>query len=364
VARIALRNLTKRFGKVVAVNNLNLEIADKSFVVLVGPSGCGKTTILRIIAGLEDQDEGETYIGDKEVSQLEPKDRDIAMVFQSYALYPHMTAFDNMAFGLRAKGVPKKEIQERVTEAAKLLGIEHLLNRKPRQLSGGEMQRVALGRAITRSPKAFLFDEPLSNLDAKLRTRMRGELKELQRQLKTTTIYVTHDQVEAMTLADKMAVLNNGILQQYDSPGEVFESPSNTFVAGFIGTPPMNFIKCSLADNTLDAGEFVVTLSEDLASIIREKGKDSELTIGVRPQDITMAKSAADIAAPFNISATVVFAEPLGTSTILHLNVGSIPLVMETREFVTYDQLRGAKLDLQFEMDKIHVFDKNGDTIL
>jgi len=363
VARVQLENLTKSFGKVVAVNSVSLDISDRSFVVLVGPSGCGKTTTLRLIAGLEEKDKGEIYIGDEEVSELEPKDRDIAMVFQSYALYPHMTAFDNIAFGLKVRKIPKDEIKERVEKTAEILRIENLLERKPRQLSGGQMQRVALGRAIARNPKVFLLDEPLSNLDAKLRVQMRGELKELQRSLGVTTVYVTHDQVEAMTLADRMAVLDNGFLQQYDTPKEIFERPSNMFTAGFIGSPEMNFVKCSFKNSTLDAGEFQLNLTKDLSDIIRDKASSSELTLGIRPQDISIGGVSEKTGDTTNIPAVVSFVETLGTSSIVHLSVGDTPLVVETAKFIRYDEVKGLKMNLKFDLNNIHVFDTNGDTI-
>ena len=246
MASVTYEKVSKRFGEVIAVNNLNLEIADKEFLVLVGPSGCGKTTALRLLAGLEEISEGRIMIEDRVVNDVAPKDRDIAMVFQSYALYPHMSVYDNMAFGLKLRKTPKEEIKRRVSEAATTLGIEALLDRKPRQLSGGQRQRVAVGRAIVREPKVFLFDEPLSNLDAKLRVETRANLSKLHQQLKTTFIYVTHDQIEAMTMASRIAVINRGLLQQVDTPQVLYDQPDNLFVAGFIGSPAMNFFKAKL----------------------------------------------------------------------------------------------------------------------
>ena len=260
MANVLLKNLTKRFGKVVAVNNFNLEAKDKEFIVLLGPSGCGKTTVLRCIAGLEKVDDGAIYIGDKLVNELEPKQRDIAMVFQTYALYPHMTVYQNLAFPLENSNVPPAEIKIKVEETAKLLQISKLLDRKPKQLSGGQRQRVALGRAMVREPRVFLMDEPLSNLDAKLRVYMRAELKKLQKDLGITTIYVTHDQVEAMTMGNKVAIMNEGILQQFGSATEIYFHPANVFVAGFIGTPPTNFFDCTLIREkqyVFDVGPFV-----------------------------------------------------------------------------------------------------------
>ncbi|MFQ6098478.1 MAG: ABC transporter ATP-binding protein, partial [Armatimonadota bacterium] len=248
MARVVLRDLTKVFGDVVAVKDVNLEIEDAEFLVLVGPSGCGKTTCLRMIAGLEEVTQGEIYIGDRLVNDVSPKDRDIAMVFQNYALYPHMTVFDNMAFGLKLRRFPRDEIKARVQQAAQMLGLQDLLSRKPKELSGGQRQRVALGRAIVREPAVFLMDEPLSNLDAKLRIQTRAELIKLHRTLGITTVYVTHDQVEAMTMGDRIAVMRDGVVQQVDEPLGLYLRPANLFVAGFIGSPPMNFLDCTLEE--------------------------------------------------------------------------------------------------------------------
>src|SRR5512147_342527 len=264
MAGVVYDHVTKQFGEVKAVNDLSLDVKDKEFLVLVGPSGCGKTTALRLLAGLEEVSAGEIKISDRVVNDVAPKDRDIAMVFQSYALYPHLSVYDNMAFGLKLRKVPKDEIKRRVGEAADILGIHDLLERKPRQLSGGQRQRVAVGRAIVREPKVFLFDEPLSNLDAKLRIAMRAEISKLHQRLQTTFIYVTHDQMEAMTMATRIAVINKGILQQLDTPQNLYDHPSNLFVAGFIGTPAMNFFPGKLRkDNgklVVDTGDFVVAI--------------------------------------------------------------------------------------------------------
>src|SRR5512137_1590295 len=266
MANVKYEHVYKRFGEVIAVNDLNIDIADKEFLVFVGPSGCGKTTALRLVAGLEELSTGNIYIGDRLVNDVAPKDRDIAMVFQSYALYPHMSVYDNMAFGLKLRKTPKAEIDQRVKEAGKILGIEALLDRKPRQLSGGQRQRVAVGRAIVRKPKVFLFDEPLSNLDAKLRVETRAGISKLHQQLQTTFIYVTHDQVEAMTMATRIAVISKGILQQIDTPQKLYDYPNNLFVAGFIGSPAMNFFKTKLArgDGKLfvDGGSFKLEVPE------------------------------------------------------------------------------------------------------
>src|ERR1700740_1907561 len=249
MAQVALRNIVKTFDRTPAVQGINLDIADREFIVLVGPSGCGKSTTLRMIAGLEEATSGEIYIGDQLVNDVPPKDRDIAMVFQIYSLYPHMTVFENMSFGLRLKKFPKAEIKERVQVAARILDITDLLDRRPKQLSGGQRQRVAMGRAIVRNPKVFLFDEPLSNLDAKLRVQMRTEIKKVHQTVNTTTVYVTHDQVEAMTLADRVVVMNGGIIEQVGTPQELYHNPATRFVAGFIGSPAMNFIPCKLEQN-------------------------------------------------------------------------------------------------------------------
>ena len=273
MASVTYKNVTKKFGDFVALNNLNLDVEDKEFLVLVGPSGCGKTTALRCLAGLEEVTDGSVLIGDRVVNEVPPKDRDIAMVFQSYALYPHMTVYDNMAFGLKLRKIDKEKIKERVEAAAKVLGIEALLKRKPRELSGGQRQRVAVGRAIVREPKVFLFDEPLSNLDAKLRVQTRAEISKLHQRLQTTFIYVTHDQMEAMTMATRIAVMNRGILQQLDTPQNMYDHPKNQFVAGFIGSPAMNFFPVRLTkqggDIVITAGEFTFNVPENLKEVYK-----------------------------------------------------------------------------------------------
>ena len=296
MASVALEHVSKTYrrdrGGVKAVDDVTLDIRDTEFVVLVGPSGCGKSTTLRMIAGLEEVTEGTVRIGDRTVNDVAPKDRDIAMVFQNYALYPHMSVYKNMAFGLNMRRVPKDEIKRKVHEAARMLGIEHLLNRKPKELSGGERQRVAVGRAIVRSPKAFLFDEPLSNLDARLRVAMRAELKKLHRELQTTTIYVTHDQEEAMTLGDRIAVMRNGVVHQYASPLEVYGRPMNRFVAGFVGTPPMNFLPGRLVTegetSFLDVGVGRIRLSGRPARI-----NGGEFVLGIRPEGLSFGEGSS-----------------------------------------------------------------------
>src|SRR5579884_1450163 len=273
MARVVLEHVTKKFGEVLAVNDLNIDVRDREFLVLVGPSGCGKSTALRMIAGLEEATSGDIIIGDRRVNDVHPKDRDIAMVFQSYALYPHMSVYDNMAFGLKLRKVPKAEIDRRVKEAAEILGLENLLNRKPKELSGGQRQRVALGRAIVREPQVFLMDEPLSNLDAKLRVQTRAELIKLHQRLQTTVIYVTHDQTEAMTMGTRIAVMKDGVLQQLAPPQEVYDHPSNVFVAGFIGSPAMNFIEAQLVSDGgqlyVDTGFSKLSVPDNKAQAVR-----------------------------------------------------------------------------------------------
>ena len=361
MAQVVIKNLTKTFKTVVAVNKMNLEIKDKEFLVLVGPSGCGKTTALRMVAGLEEATDGEIYIGDRLVNDVSPKDRDIAMVFQNYALYPHMSVYDNMAFGLKLRKLPKNEIQRLVHEAAKLLGLIDLLNRKPKQLSGGQRQRVALGRAIVREPKVFLMDEPLSNLDAKLRVQTRAELIKLHRRLGITTIYVTHDQVEAMTMGDRIVVMKDGIVQQVDSPLGLYNNPANMFVAGFIGTPSMNFIDAKITNGSdgfvIDAGCFKVKAPTKKAESLKDYvGKD--VIFGVRPEDI-FDKSLVNIikATPDNtIKSIVDVVEPMGPIVTMYLScgghdiVGSIDAESKAKE--------GDEMELIVDLDKTHVFDK------
>src|ERR671924_396050 len=292
MARVAFENVVKKYGDVTAVNNLNIDVADKEFLVLVGPSGCGKTTALRCLAGLEEITSGNIKIGERIVNDIAPKDRDIAMVFQSYALYPHLSVYDNMAFGLKLRKVPKEEIKRRVGEAADILGIRDLLERKPRQLSGGQRQRVAVGRAIVREPKVFLFDEPLSNLDAKLRVAMRAEISKLHQRLQTTFIYVTHDQIEAMTMATRIAVINKGVLQQLDSPQNLYDHPNNLFVAGFIGSPAMNMVEAQLVPSNdslaIQFGDFSLDVPEEvLATRSAVKAYECKpIVIGIRPEDM------------------------------------------------------------------------------
>ena len=360
MAQVSLHNLYKRFGAVAAVNNLNLEIKDREFMVLVGPSGCGKTTALRMIAGLEEISDGDIKIGDRVVNRVSPKDRDIAMVFQNYALYPHMTVFDNMAFGLKLRRVPKDEIKQRVDAAAGLLGIEALLGRRPAQLSGGQRQRVALGRAIVREPQVFLMDEPLSNLDAKLRVQTRSELIKLHRRLGITTVYVTHDQVEAMTMGDRIAVMKDGVLQQCAPPMEIYARPANMFVAGFIGTPSMNFVPATLRKDgdgyVIDCGAFVVSAPPAQEGQL-EAYADKRVVFGVRPADIFDKNLTNPVAAlPGNTVRTLVdVSEPMGDIITLYLTAGTHSLV------ATIDAETAAKdgqtLDVVLDLAKTHLFD-------
>jgi multiple sugar transport system ATP-binding protein len=325
MAHVSLRNVVKQFDDTQAVRGIDLDIADKEFVVLVGPSGCGKSTTLRMIAGLEDVTGGEIKVDGEVVNDVPPKDRDMAMVFQNYALYPHMTVFENMSFGLRLKRYPKDEIKRRVQEAARILDITELLDRKPRQLSGGQRQRVAMGRAIVRNPKVFLFDEPLSNLDAKLRVQMRTEIKRVHQKVKTTTVYVTHDQVEAMTLADRVVVMNGGIIEQIGTPQDLYHSPRTRFVAGFIGSPAMNFIPCRLEQNGTGLR---VRLSDQLNLPVpdsraeRYRGHAGKpLIFGLRPEHITEPRGEGrSVACEF--SATLDVIEPMGMETMVFFTVG------------------------------------------
>src|SRR5512137_2424259 len=330
MSNVILKKVVKRFGSVTAVDNLTIEIRDREFAVLVGPSGCGKTTALRMIAGLETISSGEIYIGDTLVNDMAPKDRDIAMVFQSYALYPHMNIRDNMGFGLKIRKLPKQEIDARVQEAADILGLGELLDRKPKELSGGQRQRVAVGRAIVRKPKLFLFDEPLSNLDAKLRVAMRAEISKLHRRLGATIIYVTHDQVEAMTMADRIFIMSKGLLQQSGAPMEVYSRPANRFVAGFIGSPAMNFVDATVvvADGTLfvDADGFRVKAPESFRPRL-EPYAGLRVAFGVRPEDISAHDPAAPADAGNTVMARADVVETLGSEIFAHLTCGVHSLV-------------------------------------
>lgn len=362
MASVTYEHVTKKFGDFVALNDLNIEIDDKEFLVLVGPSGCGKTTALRCLAGLEEISLGRILIGDHVVNDVPPKDRDIAMVFQSYALYPHMTVFDNMAFGLKLRKVPKDEIKRRVEEAAQILGIEGLLKRKPRELSGGQRQRVAVGRAIVREPKVFLFDEPLSNLDAKLRVQTRAEISRLHQRLQTTFIYVTHDQTEAMTMATRIAVMNKGLLQQLDTPQTLYDKPSNLFVAGFIGSPAMNFFPATLRKdgNTLlvDAGDFSVRVPENHNAVYAPyAGK--EVIFGVRPEDIHNPLFVPSGIHAEPVEAKVDVTELMGNEIFLYLLSGKNNFVARVDPRTRFQI--GDQVQVAFNMDNFHLFDPSAD---
>ncbi len=359
MASVTYKNVYKRYGDVIAVNNLNIEIPDKEFMVFVGPSGCGKTTALRLLAGLEEISEGKIYIGDRLVNDVPPKDRDIAMVFQSYALYPHMTVYENMAFGLKLRKMPKAEIDQRVKEAADKLGIGHLLDRKPKQLSGGQRQRVAVGRAIVRHPAVFLMDEPLSNLDAKLRVAARAEISKLHRQLETTFIYVTHDQVEAMTMGTRITVINEGKLQQVDTPQVLYDRPANKFVAGFIGSPAMNFFDVRLKESegqlTIEGDGLALPVPSDRAPALRPHlGKP--LVLGVRPEDIYDKEFAAPGIVAATLRGKVDVTELMGNEVILYLLIGKSQCVARV-DPRTHARV-GNEIDIVVNMANFHIFDK------
>ncbi len=360
MASVTFDHVYKRFGDVIAVNDLNIQIEDKEFLVLVGPSGCGKTTALRCLAGLEDISEGRILIGDNIVNDVAPKDRDIAMVFQSYALYPHMSVYDNMAFGLKLRKTPKQEIEKRVRNAADILGIGHLLDRKPRQLSGGQRQRVAVGRAIVREPKVFLFDEPLSNLDAKLRVETRANISKLHQQLQTTFIYVTHDQTEAMTMASRIAVINKGILQQIDTPQTLYDRPDNLFVAGFIGSPAMNFFngKINKDGNALyvDGGSFTVRIPDDRSTVFQPYvGKD--VIFGIRPEDIHNPDFAPPGIDAQAVESVVDVTELMGNEIFVYLKTGDHSFVARVDPRSRYHI--NDKVQIVFNMSNMHIFDRD-----
>ena len=358
MATVTFEHVNKRFGDFIAVNDLNLEIGDGEFMVLVGPSGCGKTTSLRMIAGLEEVSEGTLRIGDRVVNDVAPKDRDIAMVFQSYALYPHMSVRDNLAFGLKLRKVPKPEIERRVKEAADTIQLTNLLDRKPKELSGGQRQRVALGRAIVREPAVFLMDEPLSNLDAKLRVEMRAELKRLHRQLNTTTIYVTHDQEEAMTLGDRIVVMKDGVVHQCGAPLEVYSRPVNRFVAGFVGTPPMNFLNGRLVGRNggvyLDEGSTQIRLSDSMsANLGAWVGKD--VVLGVRPEGISTRAENRFAGTDNVLPIQIVVVEPLGEKMDLYTATPKHPHIV-ARIDAQPELEAGQQIRLHLDMSKVHVF--------
>ncbi|WLR53985.1 sn-glycerol-3-phosphate ABC transporter ATP-binding protein UgpC [Mesobacillus subterraneus] len=357
MAELKLDNIYKIYdNKVTAVEDFNLHIQDKEFIVFVGPSGCGKSTTLRMIAGLEEISKGDFYIDGKRVNDVPPKDRDIAMVFQNYALYPHMTVYDNMAFGLKLRKFPKDEIDRRVQEAAKILGLEPYLDRKPKALSGGQRQRVALGRAIVRDAKVFLMDEPLSNLDAKLRVQMRAEIAKLHRRLDTTTIYVTHDQTEAMTMATRLVVMKDGIIQQVGAPKEVYENPENVFVGGFIGSPSMNFFTGKLEEGKFTNNTSSIAIPEGKMKVLRSQGYvGKEIILGVRPEDLHDEPVFIDASQGATIQATVEVSELTGAETMIYSH-------FEGQDFVARVDSRsdvspGQVIELAFDMNKVHFFD-------
>jgi multiple sugar transport system ATP-binding protein len=365
MAQVALRNIVKMFDKTPAVRGIDLDIADREFVVLVGPSGCGKTTTLRMVAGLEEATSGEIYIGDQLVNDVPPKDRDIAMVFQNYALYPHMTVFENMSFGLRLRKFPKAEIKERVDNAARILDITDLLLRQPKQLSGGQRQRVAMGRAIVRNPKVFLFDEPLSNLDAKLRVQMRTEIKKVHQKVTTTTVYVTHDQIEAMTLADRVVVMNAGRIEQIGTPHEVYHRPQTRFVAGFIGSPAMNFMTCRLVETN---GGLTVNLSDKLSlpvppdRVARYRPHTGEeLIFGLRPEDIIEKRGELPPGrAGFDVQLDVV--EPMGMETMVYFIIEGVEVCGRVNPNAAGKA--GEIMPLVADLNHMHLIDPRTDHIL
>ena len=364
MASLSLKGVYKRYaGGVTAVSDVNLEIADKEFLILVGPSGCGKTTTLRMIAGLEEISEGEVYIGDTLVNEVMPKDRDIAMVFQNYALYPHMSVFENMAFGLRLRKTPKDEINRRVHEAARILDIEHLLDRKPRALSGGQRQRVALGRAIVREPKVFLMDEPLSNLDAKLRVQMRSEIGKLHRRLATTFIYVTHDQTEAMTMGTRIVVMKDGFVQQVATPQELYDTPANMFVAGFIGSPQMNFFDAVLNKEgdavTLTFGKSKITLPEGKAKALAGKEEYFGKTViaGIRPECIHDEPMYLESLSEWVIDAHVDVTELMGSCIYLYVVAEEQNLIANVNAHST--SAVGNDIKIALDVNRLHLFDKD-----
>ena len=345
MSSVSLRNVTKSFGTTQIIKGVDVDIADGEFVILIGPSGCGKSTLLRMIAGLEQISSGDVVIGDRVVNDVPSKDRDIAMVFQSYALYPHLTVRENMGFSLSLRKAPKAETDQRVNAAAATLGLEHLLDRYPRQLSGGQRQRVAMGRAIVRDPQVFLFDEPLSNLDAKLRVQMRVEIKALHQRLRTTTIYVTHDQIEAMTMADKIVVLKDGVVEQVGPPLALYDAPANVFVAQFIGSPAMNILEGTLTEGGVRHGDTVLPLPDALR---QRAGNLGVVQYGIRPEHLMLADSG--------IPVTADVVEPTGSDTVIFGRLGDTPIVVNIRDRV--DIAAGSRIFVQPVMDKVHLFDK------
>ena len=368
MASLSLKNVCKVYPNgFVAVKDFNLDVADKEFIIFVGPSGCGKSTTLLMIAGLEEISSGELWIGDKLVNDVEPKDRDIAMVFQNYALYPHMTVYDNMSFGLKLRKVPKPEIDKLVHEAAKILGIEQLLDRKPKALSGGQRQRVAMGRAIVRNPKVFLMDEPLSNLDAKLRVQMRIEIQKIHQRLETTIIYVTHDQTEAMTLGTRIVVLKDGIIQQVDTPQNLYDKPCNVFVAGFMGSPQMNLINAKVVQSGEDVvlmfGGNTVKLPEGKAQKLIEAGYvDTTVIMGIRPEDLNDSEVIINANPDCVIEATIRVYELLGAEVFLYFDIDEVNCTARVNPRTTARP--GDTIKLGIDMTKLHIFDKDTEQVI
>lgn len=372
MAEVLLRSVSKRYGNVLAVDQIDLDVKDEEFLILVGPSGCGKTTTLRMVAGLEEITEGTISIGGTVVNDIPPKDRDIAMVFQNYALYPHMDVYNNMAFGLKLRKFPKIEIDRRVKDAAKLLGIENLLDRKPKELSGGQRQRVAVGRAIVREPKVFLMDEPLSNLDAKLRVQMRTELSKLHNRLNATIIYVTHDQIEAMTMGDRIVVMKDGIILQVASPMVVYNHPNNVFVGGFIGSPPMNFVEMILTE---EKGRYFVETMEGTVKLEIPQDRldyfkdltpyvEKEIVFGIRPEDIEDYDLLEEHGEFGSVEAMVDVLEPMGAETFLYLSLGEEIQQITAKVDPATKAVDGETHKVVFDMSKCHLFDKDTEETL
>ena len=368
MAGLELKNIVKKYPNgFVAVHDFSMKVADKEFIIFVGPSGCGKTTTLRMIAGLEEITDGELYIGDRLMNDVAPKDRDIAMVFQNYALYPHMSVYDNMAFGLKLRKTPKAEIEKRVQEAARILDIEHLLDRKPKALSGGQRQRVAMGRAIVREPKVFLMDEPLSNLDAKLRVQMRTEITKLHQRLQTTFVYVTHDQTEAMTLGTRIVVMKDGLIMQVDSPVNLYNKPQNLFVAGFIGSPQMNLLEAGVeekgGDIFLTLGEFSVKLPEAKAKAVKDGGYvGKQVVLGIRPEDLKDEEMFLSSAQDATIECEVEVTELLGAEVYLYLNCAGQQMTARVNPRSTAKT--GDNIKIALDIQRIHVFDKETEQVI